>query len=58
MAMSPSPTKWSAWRSILRNQALARIVMLVVETGQRGSDIIKMRWADIEDQTDPMPQPA
>jgi hypothetical protein len=28
-----------------------------VETGQRGSDIIKMRWSDIENQTDPMSQP-
>lgn len=33
---------------------LARVVMLAVEAGQRGSDIIKMRWSDIEDQTDPV----
>jgi integrase len=32
---------------------LARAVLLGVETGQRGSDIIKMRWSDIEEQTDP-----
>lgn len=32
---------------------LARVVTLAVELGQRGSDIIKMRWSDIEDQTDP-----
>lgn len=32
---------------------LARVVMLAVETGQRGSDIIKMRWSDIEEQRDP-----
>jgi integrase len=49
--------KWSPWRSIMRNQALARIVMLAVETGQCGSDIVKMRWSDIEGQTDLMPQP-
>lgn len=29
---------------------LARVVLLGVETGQRGSDIIKMRWSDIEEQ--------
>jgi integrase len=29
---------------------LARAVMLAVHTGQRGSDIVKMRWADIEEQ--------
>jgi len=33
---------------------LARVVMLGVELGQRGSDIIKMRWSDIEDQVDPI----
>jgi integrase len=33
---------------------LSRVVMLAVETGQRGSDIIKMRWSDIEDQIDPI----
>lgn len=33
---------------------LARVVMLGVECGQRGSDIIKMRWSDIEDQVDPI----
>jgi integrase len=33
---------------------LARVVTLAVETGQRGSDIIKMRWSDIEDQVDPI----
>lgn len=32
---------------------LARVVMLAVETGQRGSDILKMRWTDLEDQVDP-----
>lgn len=29
---------------------LARVVLLAVETGQRGSDLIKMRWSDIEEQ--------
>lgn len=29
---------------------LARVVMLAVETGQRGSDLIKMRWSDLEAQ--------
>lgn len=33
---------------------LARVVRLAVECGQRGSDIIKMRWSDIEDQVDPI----
>jgi integrase len=33
---------------------LARVVMLAVETGQRGSDIIKMRWSDIEELRDPV----
>lgn len=33
---------------------LARVVRLAVELGQRGSDIIKMRWSDIEDQVDPI----
>jgi integrase len=33
---------------------LARVVMLAIETGQRGSDIIKMRWSDIEEQRDPL----
>jgi integrase len=33
---------------------LARVVMLAVELGQRGSDIIKMRWTDIEEQVDPI----
>lgn len=33
---------------------LARVVMLGVEAGQRGSDIIKMRWSDIENQVDPI----
>lgn len=33
---------------------LARVVMLAVELGQRGSDIIKMRWTDIEEQVDPL----
>lgn len=33
---------------------LARVVRLAVELGQRGSDIIKMRWSDIEDQIDPI----
>jgi integrase len=28
---------------------LARIVTLMVHTGQRGSDIVRMRWSDIED---------
>jgi integrase len=32
---------------------LARVVVLAVETGQRGSDIIKMRWSDLEEQPDP-----
>ncbi len=31
---------------------LARVVLLGVHTGQRGSDIVKMRWRDIEDQED------
>lgn len=30
-------------------QDLARVVTLAANTGQRGSDIIKMRWSDIED---------
>lgn len=29
---------------------LARVVMLAVHTGQRGSDIVKMRWSDLEEQ--------
>lgn len=33
---------------------LARVIMLAVELGQRGSDIIKMRWSDIEEQADPI----
>jgi integrase len=33
---------------------LARAVLLAVESGQRGSDIIKMRWSDLEDQIDPL----
>jgi integrase len=28
---------------------LARIVTLMVHTGQRGSDIVRMRWADVEE---------
>lgn len=32
---------------------LARVIMLGIETGQRGSDIVKMRWSDLEAQTDP-----
>jgi integrase len=31
-------------------QDLAHVVTLAVHTGQRGSDIVKMRWSDIEDQ--------
>jgi integrase len=33
---------------------LARVVALGAHTGQRGSDIVRMRWADIEDQDDPI----
>jgi integrase len=29
---------------------LARVVQLAVHTGQRGSDIVRMRWSDIEEQ--------
>ncbi len=29
---------------------LARAVLLAVSTGQRGSDIVKMRWSDVEEQ--------
>ena len=29
---------------------LARAVLLAVSTGQRGSDIVKMRWSDIEEK--------
>lgn len=29
---------------------LARVISLAVQTGQRGSDIVKMRWSDIEEQ--------
>jgi integrase len=32
---------------------LARVIMLGAHTGQRGSDIVKMRWSDIEGQNDP-----
>lgn len=31
---------------------LARVVRLAIETGQRGSDIVRMRWADIDEQED------
>ena len=31
---------------------LARVVTLAVHTGQRGSDIVRMRWADITEQDD------
>jgi integrase len=31
---------------------LARVVMLGVHTGQRGSDIVRMRWSDLEEQDD------
>jgi integrase len=31
---------------------LARVVTLAVHTGQRGSDIVRMRWSDIEEQDD------
>jgi integrase len=33
---------------------LARVVTLAVHTGQRGSDIVRMRWSDIETQDDPI----
>lgn len=33
---------------------LARAVTLMVHTGQRGSDIVRMRWSDIEEQEDPI----
>lgn len=29
--------------------AVSRLVTLAAETGQRGSDLVKMRWSDIED---------
>jgi integrase len=29
---------------------LARVVTLAVHTGQRGSDIVRMRWSDVEEQ--------
>ena len=29
---------------------IARVITLAVNTGQRGSDIVKMRWSDIEEQ--------
>jgi integrase len=29
---------------------LAKVVALAINTGQRGSDIVRMRWSDIEDQ--------
>jgi integrase len=29
---------------------LARVVTIAANTGQRGSDIVRMRWSDIEDQ--------
>ncbi len=32
---------------------LARVITLALHTGQRGSDVVRMRWADIEDQDDP-----
>jgi integrase len=31
---------------------LAHVVTLAVHTGQRGSDIVRMRWSDIEEQDD------
>jgi integrase len=31
-----------------------RVIMLGVHTGQRGSDIVRMRWGDIEHQDDPV----
>jgi integrase len=33
---------------------LARVVALAFHTGQRGSDIVRMRFSDIEEQTDPI----
>lgn len=32
---------------------LARVVTIAVHTGQRGSDIVKMRWSDIEEREGP-----
>lgn len=29
---------------------LARVILLAANTGQRGSDIVKMRWSDIEEE--------
>jgi integrase len=48
---------WSMEQVKLAEQSarpdLARVVTLAVHTGQRGSDIVKMRWSDIEEQDDP-----
>jgi integrase len=32
---------------------LSRVITLAVETGQRGSDIVRMCWSDIEEKEDP-----
>jgi integrase len=48
------------WSDAMVNLALSsargnwpRVIVLGVHTGQRGSDIVRMRWSDIEEQDDP-----
>ena len=50
----PWPDSWIDLALRHARPDLARVVMLAFHTGQRGSDIVRMRFSDIEEQTDPL----
>lgn len=50
----PWPDSWVALALKHARSDLARVVMLALHTGQRGSDIVRMRFSDLEEQTDPL----
>lgn len=50
----PWPDSWVDLALRHARPDLARVVMLALHTGQRGSDIVRMRFSDLEDQTDPV----
>jgi integrase len=46
----PWPDSWVTLAEQHARPDLARVVTLMVHTGQRGSDVVRMRWSDIEGQ--------
>lgn len=50
----PWPDSWIDLAVRHARADLARVVQLAYHTGQRGSDIVRMRFSDIDEQTDPV----